>query len=51
MQGNCVLSRTSANIDLEELITNKRENIQFLTRGPTNSVAGRQSIPKRNSGG
>jgi len=35
MQGNCVLSRTSANIDLEELITIKRENIQSLTRGPT----------------
>jgi len=35
MQGNCVLSRTSTNIDLEELITNKRENIQSLNGGPT----------------
>jgi hypothetical protein len=35
MQGNCVLSRASANICLEELIKIKTQNIQPLTRGPT----------------
>jgi hypothetical protein len=35
MQGNCVFSRVSANIYLEELIKIKRENIKCLTKGPT----------------